>query len=269
MFEGLGTTASVFQAELNAIIIGIIEITRISEPLKENFEKFGHISGNPVCIVSDSKASILAIDSHIVKSEMVRRCKGLLLKLSERCPVSIKWIKAHAGHAGNDLADAKAKAGARLEIFGPEPIIPVSKSWFKSKITQEMCAKWSWKWLSSPICRQTKIFFKSPCKIKSKQLLQSGREKFGKAFRWLSGHNFLRRHNNLLNRVKYPSSMCRMCGLEEETSSHVIMQCEALGQLRLKVFGKHLLTELDNWKVKNLLKFLDYPRVARLEEFPQ
>jgi hypothetical protein len=60
-----------------------------------------------------------------------------------------------------------------------------------------------------------------------------------------------------------------MCGLEEKTSSHVILQCEALGQLRLKVFGKHLLTELDNWKVKNLLKFLDYSRVARLEEFPQ
>ena len=47
------------------------------------------------------------------------------------------------------------------------------------------------------------------------------------------------------------------------------MDCEALGQLRAKVFGKHLLTELDIWKVKDLLKFLDYPRVARMEEFPQ
>ena len=30
-----------------------------------------------------------------------------------------------------------------------------------------------------------------------------------------------------------------------------------------------LLTELDVWKVKDLLKFLDYPRVARMEEFLQ
>jgi hypothetical protein len=219
--------------------------------------------------VSDSNASILAIDSHIVKSEMVSKCKRLLLKLSERCPVSIKWIKAHVGHAGNELADAKAKGGARLEVYGPEPIIPASKSWIKGEITQEVCAKWSWKWSSSLACRQIKIFFKSSCRIKSKQLLQSGREKFGRAFRWLSGHNFLRRHNNLLDRVNNPLSMCRMCGLEEETSIHVKIQCEALGQLSLKVFGKHLLTELDDWKVKNLLKFLDYPRVARLEEFPQ
>ena len=268
LVEGLGASASVFQAELNAIIISIIEILKISEPTQENLDKFGHISGNPICFVSDSKACIQAIDSHIVKSEMVSRCKGLLLKLSDRCPVSIKWIKAHAGHAGNELADAKAKAGARLEVFGPEPIIPASKCWFKSKIKHEMCAKWSWKWLSSPTCRQTKIFFKSPCKIKAKQLLQSGREKFGRAFRWLSGHNFLRRHNNLIDSVKYPSSKCRLCDLDEETSSHVIMFCEALGQLRLKVFGKHFLTELDNWKVGELLTFLDYPRVARLEEFP-
>ena len=49
----------------------------------------------------------------------------------------------------------------------------------------------------------------------------------------------------------------------------LIMNCEALGQLRAKVFGKHLLTELDTWKVKDLLKFLNYPRVARMEEFPQ
>ena len=67
---------------------------------------------------------------------MVSKCKKLLIKLSEWCPVSIRWIKAHVGHAGNELADAKAKAGARLEICGPEPIMHASKSWFKSNITQ-------------------------------------------------------------------------------------------------------------------------------------
>ena len=51
--------------------------------------------------------------------------------------------------------------------------------------------------------------------------------------------------------------------------SHEIMNCEALGQLRARVFGKHLLTELDMFKVKDQLKFLNYPRVARIEEFPQ
>ena len=54
--EGLGSSASVFQAELNAIIIGIIEVIRIGKPIGDNIEKFGHIFGNPICIVSDSKA---------------------------------------------------------------------------------------------------------------------------------------------------------------------------------------------------------------------
>jgi hypothetical protein len=76
--------APVFKAKLNAIIIGLIEVTKISEPTLLNLEKFLHISGNPVCIVSDSKAYILAIDFHIVKSEILSKCKGLLLKLSEQ-----------------------------------------------------------------------------------------------------------------------------------------------------------------------------------------
>ena len=38
------------------------------------------------------------------------------------------------------------------------------------------------------------------------------------------------------------------------------MNCEALGQLRAKLLVKHLLSELDVWKVKDLLKILDYPR---------
>ena len=54
-----------------------------------------------------------------------------------------------------------------------------------------------------------------------------------------------------------------------QISNILFMNCEALGQLRARVFGKHLLTELDTWKVKDLLKFLNYPRVARMEEFPQ
>ena len=47
------------------------------------------------------------------------------------------------------------------------------------------------------------------------------------------------------------------------------MNCDALGQLRATVFGKQLLSKLDTWKVKDLLKFLNYPMVARMEEFPQ
>ena len=97
-----------------------------------------------------------------------------------------------------------------------------NKSMETTDQTQEMCAKWTWKWLSSFNWRQSKIFFKSPCKTKSKQLFLSGRENFGRAFRWLSGHNFLRCHNNLVDRENYPHSMCRLCNLEEETSIRIV-----------------------------------------------
>ena len=60
---------------------------------------------------------------------MVSSCKNLLLKLREKCPLLIKWVRAR-----NELAYSKTKAGARLEICGPEPIIPASKSWVKHRI---------------------------------------------------------------------------------------------------------------------------------------
>jgi hypothetical protein len=46
----------------------------------------------------------------------------------------------------------------------------------------------------------------------------------------LMGHNTLRRHLHLLGLLDSP--LCRKCGVREETSAHILCECEALASLR-------------------------------------
>ena len=46
----------------------------------------------------------------------------------------------------------------------------------------------------------------------------------------LTGHNTLRRHLHLLGLLDSP--LCRKCGKKEETSAHILCECEALASFR-------------------------------------
>jgi len=46
----------------------------------------------------------------------------------------------------------------------------------------------------------------------------------------LAGHNTLRRHLHLMGLTN--SLLCRMCGAEDETSAHILCECEALASFR-------------------------------------
>jgi hypothetical protein len=55
----------------------------------------------------------------------------------------------------------------------------------------------------------------------------------------LTGHNTLRRHLHIMGLVDSP--LCRKCGAGEETSDHVLCECEALSTLRHIYLGSFFL----------------------------
>jgi len=55
----------------------------------------------------------------------------------------------------------------------------------------------------------------------------------------LTGHNTLRRHLYLLELLDSP--LCRKCGAKEETSAHILCECEALTILRYRHLGSYFL----------------------------
>jgi hypothetical protein len=59
----------------------------------------------------------------------------------------------------------------------------------------------------------------------------------------LTGHNTLRRHLHIMGLLDSP--LCRKCGAGEETSTHVLCECEALATIRHIYLGSFSLDPED------------------------
>jgi hypothetical protein len=128
--------------------------------------------------------------------------------------------------------------------------------------------EWRDRWLSNPTARQTKIFPQSPNKKLSRQLLQEDWITLGELGQWILGHNFLLQHNHLLDPVTFPSPPCRNCEQDDETSSHLILECEALGSTRNKIFGQYLLLPPFTWTPDQLKTMIQKATLQCPEIFP-
>ena len=60
---------------------------------------------------------------------------------------------------------------------------------------------------------------------------------------FLTGHNTLRRHLHILGLIDSP--LCRKCGGAEETSAHILSECEALASFRHTYLGPYFLEPKD------------------------
>jgi len=77
----------------------------------------------------------------------------------------------------------------------------------------------------------------------------------------ITGHNTLRRHLYLLRLIDSP--LCRACGVKEETSAHILCECETLASLRHTYLGSFFL-ELEDIKSMSLGAVCSYGRATRL-----
>ena len=105
-------------------------------------------------------------------------------------------------------------------------------------------------------CRQTKIWLPKPNPKISKNLLNNTKDTFGRVVRWVTGHNFLNRHKNLLDPDTYLDKYCRFCFYDEETSWHLAAECGAFNTLRFKHFDRYQLLQNPEWTGRDLSNFL-------------
>jgi RNase H len=103
-YEALGTTPTIFQAEMYAINV----CARIGLNLEG-------ISGKHIYIMSDSQAALRALKAHTFSSKLVAECLEILKRLTRRCLVTLMWVPGHTGIEGNEIADLANK--------GAEPIL--------------------------------------------------------------------------------------------------------------------------------------------------
>ena len=247
----LGTDTSVFQAEIYAI-------KKAAEWVKAQNKTFGK-----VMIHSDSQAALLALDTPWVDSHLVEETIQALNEAGAHLNIQLTWVKAHAGHVGNELADRAAKASTtRIGLppgDAPRPPTSQLKAVFKEKIHK----RWMTSWTARTDCRQTKQWFPEVDSKKAFQIINMDRPQFSRMCQLITGHNYMRRHEGLVNHLEGEQLLCRLCGEEEETSYHIIGECDALATQRLANFG--LITQSHRlvWSLSQVSGFI---REANLED---
>ncbi|KAJ8936227.1 hypothetical protein NQ318_009360 [Aromia moschata] len=93
----LGSYASVFQAEIYAILACGMEIIKTA-PKRRTIQ-----------ICTDSQAALMAIESNKLKSRLVLDCKKILNDLASCNRVILTWVPGHSGVPGNEEADRQAR----------------------------------------------------------------------------------------------------------------------------------------------------------------
>jgi ribonuclease HI len=250
----LGDHVTVFQAELVALKLAC------------NWLKEQGYAYKKIVIHSDSQAALKALLSPWVKSNLVRQTAAMLNEVAEENRVYLRWVKAHVGHEGNELADEMAKAG----VLDPEldyddrPLLAVSAA--KRMIFLGFLNAWVDRWHAREDCRQTKQWFPDLDLARSDQVIKLNRKLFSNVVQLITGHNFLKRHEALMDPSKDPE--CRLCMEDEETSFHVVAECPALAAVRYRTFGAiHLDAPLD-MSVSGVCLFLRETFIGKLLDPP-
>ena len=239
----LGKTTSVFQAEVVAIERGVRWAI-------ESLDK-----DTKVLIRSDSQAAIQALQRITTTSKVVLSCIRTLREAKENLRIAIRWIKGHADHTGNELADLLARDGACTTVASVSPEIPVPLSTVVMDIKAHFQARWQRRWDAHPECRQTKIFFPKVERGKIKKLSSLERPALNLLVQACTGHALVMHHISQWTDQEDP---CEMCLEEDESTSHLYFECPALWQLRREIKSLNLGVE------KSVLRFFSEERITDL-----
>ncbi|XP_035205569.1 uncharacterized protein LOC118180609, partial [Stegodyphus dumicola] len=190
----------------------------------------------PSLILSHSASGIQAIIGHS-RSPIVQEIHFLLSQFQNNNRLHFKWIKAHIGNSGNQLADELAKEAANNSSL-PNYSIPYPILLLKTKLETELMHLWKQTWTEATTGRRTFTFISKP----SRSLISTNRSitffltAHGPFPEYL--HRFGLHHTNLCT-----------CG-NEGTIDHYLFHCNLTKDYHLKAYN---LTSAQLW-FQQLLK---------------
>lgn len=217
-----GPRATVFQSEILAIKMCAEWMLR------------KRTLGERICICSDSRAALLALDSFRVDSRLVMECRTALSALGRNNKVSLLWVPAHVGIRGNEKADFLAKRGTLIR----NPTATVGVPW-----SEVLAGIRSWKlevrsrlWTEGRDCRQTKLAVgPEPAYRWSADLLSLPKRDVRIVVGWITGNCRFNQHRFGVGGRE--ARICRFCQEEVETTEHILWKCPAVEGRRRAFLG--------------------------------
>jgi hypothetical protein len=149
----------------------------------------------------------------------------------------------HEGIAGNETADLLARTGSEHPFTGPEPACGISTG-----VAKRVARDWTKRnhenqWESTTGLKQAKRLISGPSARRTKDLLKLNRDQL----RWIVGlftrHCHLKGHLFKLGLTYDPT--CERCLEEDESATHVLCDCEAIGHLRFLHLGQFFMEPSD------------------------
>jgi hypothetical protein len=171
---------------------------------------------------------------------LIRQCQQALNYISTWHTVGLYWVPGHAGGRGNEIADRLARNGSAQRFVGQEPFLGVSRQTITRKMKHWMEKQHLALW-SGPCStqRQGRKLISGPNLATGARLLSFNRTQSRAVIGLLTGHNTLRRCLHIMGLCDSP--ICMKCGTGEESSVHILCECEALASLRHKYLGSFFL----------------------------
>ena len=113
-------------------------------------------------------------------------------------------------------------------------------------------------------CRQTKLWFPTVDKARSKKILACNRQQWGKLNQFMSGHNHLGRHCNIVDPDYNP--ICQLCDFDYvQDTQHVIAECPYFLGLRSNLFyWPYLRPPFNHLPIGKVLAFLHQSELLAL-----
>jgi len=168
----------------------------------------------------------------------------------------------HAGVRGNEIANELARDSSVLKFVGPEPTLGTSRQDIQRIRHWLVNQHWiGWRGLGDTQ-RQAGELISSPCLGTKARFLSFNRTQSRAVTGLLTGHNTLRRHLHLMGLSDSP--VCRRCGAEDETSAHILCECEALASLRCAYLGCCCFLEPEDIKIISLGAIWNFSKATGL-----
>ena len=239
--QGLGTHPSVFQAEILAIhyCAQIIQVNGIR--------------GKNLYILSDSQAALKSLKRPVQTSKIVLECREELQELARYNKLTLMWVPGHRGVEGNEKADELARKGSATPFIGPEPFCALPSNALLEPVKAWESRRLSHHWISVKGLKQAKRLI-SP--FSYGDILKYSKMDLRMLTGLLTGHCGLRYHMNKLGLSNEPT--CRLCLEEDETSEHILYQCEAIARLRMRFLGGSFFCpqEFQQVQIGDILRFI-------------